>query len=71
MAFSIIFGVIILAFCIAGLILSGEVGNSIKSIRCVGLMMFSDINDGVTDSDDEDVLKWKGLDSIINNITMI
>ncbi|CAD8178500.1 unnamed protein product [Paramecium pentaurelia] len=71
LTFSIIFGVIILAFCIAGLILSGEVGNSIKSMKCAGLMIFSDINDGVTDSDDEEMKKWKGLDSVINNITTI
>lgn len=34
-------------------------------------MIFSDINDGVTDSDDEDIKRWKGLDSITNNITNI
>ncbi|CAD8105548.1 unnamed protein product [Paramecium sonneborni] len=71
LAFSLLFGVIILAFCIAGLIMSSEVGNSIKSIRCAGIMIFSDINDGVTDSDDDEIKRWRGLDSVINNITTI
>lgn len=51
--------------------MSSEVGNSIKSIKCAGLMIFSDINDGVTDSDDEEMKRWKGLGSVINNITII
>ncbi|CAK91212.1 unnamed protein product (macronuclear) [Paramecium tetraurelia] len=71
LAFSIIFGVIILAFSIAGLALSEDVGNSLKSIRCAGYMIFSDINYGVIDSEDAEITRWKGLDSVINNITII
>ncbi|CAD8183869.1 unnamed protein product [Paramecium octaurelia] len=71
LAFSIIFGVIILAFCIAGLVLSEDVGNSLKSIRCAGYMIFNDINYGVLDSEDLEITRWKGLDSVINNITII
>ncbi|CAD8110079.1 unnamed protein product [Paramecium primaurelia] len=71
LAISIIFGVIIITFCIAGLIMSDQVGNSIKSIRCAGLMILNDINDGATFNHDEEIQRWKGLDSVINSITII
>ncbi|CAD8198192.1 unnamed protein product [Paramecium pentaurelia] len=71
LAISIIFGIIIMTFCIAGLIMSDQVGNSIKSIRCAGLMILNDINDGATYNNDEEIQRWKGLDSVINSITII
>lgn len=51
LTFSILFSIIILGFCIAGLVLSESVGESLKEVRCSAIKIFSDIDVGVTDSD--------------------